>query len=69
MRHLISALLCVCVGTFATWLTASLIEFSALARVHSAPAYFAEQTAPMNSWGIPTIATKAPVAAVATLLR
>jgi hypothetical protein len=66
MRPLISALLFVCAGTFVTWLTASLIEFNALAQVHSAPAYYAEQAAPIDHWAVPKVLTKAPVAALTT---
>lgn len=52
MRHLISASLLICAGTFITWLTASLIEYNALDRSRSPQVSFVEPTGHTNSWGL-----------------
>jgi hypothetical protein len=61
MKHLISASLLICVGTFVTWLTASLIEYNALDRARAPQVSFVEPAAPTNTWGLAQAPAKVAV--------
>ena len=51
MKHLISVSALFCVGAMFTWVTASVIEYSAQMKVGSAETRFVEPAAPVNTWG------------------
>lgn len=72
MKHLISISALFCAGALFTWVTASLIEYSAQTRIASTQASFVEPAAPTNTWGFSRTTAKstsgrerAPVAEVA----